>query len=110
MVRMANVYQAEKNYENAFILHIKFSTLFLEKILSHPEYKPFDPVTKRQNKEKIKEIFPIAEKLKAKILERYQHEYETFLEAEKQRQLEFERDAAAQRKKQKEREKVLAKN
>lgn len=36
---MATVYHAEGNLENAYILYIKFMTLFLDKILSHPEYK-----------------------------------------------------------------------
>lgn len=94
MVRQANVYLQEGNFENAFILYIKFTTLFLEKIPSHPEYKSFDPVMKRQNKDKIKEVFPIAEKLKQKLQDRFQKEYSTYLEAEKQRQVERERELA----------------
>lgn len=39
IVRMATVYHTEGNLENAYILYIKFMTLFLDKILSHPEYK-----------------------------------------------------------------------
>lgn len=38
MVRMANVYLAEGNLENAYILYMKFMTLFVEKIRKHPEY------------------------------------------------------------------------
>lgn len=91
---MAQIYQSEGNFENAFILYIKFSTLFLEKILSHPEYKSVDVATKRQNKEKLKEIFPIAERLKTKLLERFQHEHELYLQAEKQRAIEREKEAA----------------
>lgn len=98
MVRMANVYQTEGNFENAFILYIKFSTLFLEKIQSHPEYKLFDPTMKKQNKEKLKEIFPIAEKLKTKLLERFQHEHSLYLEAEKHREQEQAREAARKEK------------
>lgn len=94
MARMAQIYQTEGNFENAFILYIKFTTLFLEKIPSHPEYKIYDAATKRQNKEKLKEIFPIAERLKAKLLERFQHEYENYLEAEQQRKIEREKVAA----------------
>lgn len=94
MARMAQIYQSEGNYENAFILFIKFTTLFLEKIPSHPEYKTFDAAAKRQNKEKIKEIFPIAEQLKAKLQERFQQEYNLYLEAEKQRKIEREKEAA----------------
>lgn len=83
---MASIYQQEKNYENAFILYIKFTTLFVEKILSHPEYKTVDAITKRANSDKVKEVFPVAEKLKAKILERYEQEYKIHLEAKKQQE------------------------
>lgn len=97
-------YQNEGNFENAFILYIKFTTLFLEKILQHPEYKAFDPLIKRQNKEKLKEVFPLAEKLKQKLFERFERDYEAYLIAEEQRQLEQlerERILAAQRQKEK---------
>lgn len=35
---MANVYLEEGNLENAYILYMKFMTLFVEKIRKHPEY------------------------------------------------------------------------
>lgn len=92
MVRMANVYQTEGNIENAFILYIKFSTLFVEKVPAHPEYKSFDAIAKKQNKEKLKEIFPIAEKLKAKLQERFEKEYVSHLELEKLREIERARE------------------
>lgn len=93
MVRMANVYQREGNIENAFILYIKFTTLFVEKVPKHPEYKSFDAISKKQNFEKVKEVFPIAEKLKAKLLQRFENEYSTYLEreAEHARELLLER-------------------
>lgn len=91
MVRMANVYQKEGNIENAFILYIKFTTLFLEKVPKHPEYKLFDSISKKQNIEKIRETFPIAEKLKAKLLKRFEEEYHTYLEFEIEQAKELER-------------------
>lgn len=100
---MANVYQAEGNFENALILYMKFTTLFLEKIRKHPEYKSFDPVAKRQNLEKMKEVFPIAERLKAKLSERFQHEYDEY---EKQKRAEREREAASAAAAQKQKEMV----
>lgn len=90
---MANVYQKEGNIENAFILYIKFTTLFVEKVPAHPEYKAFDTTTKKQNIDKVKQVFPIAEKLKSKLLKRFEEEYVTYmkLEAQHARELEFER-------------------
>lgn len=91
MVRMAKVYQTEGNVENAFILYLKFSTLFVEKIPTHPEYRSFDTATKKQNNEQLKEVIPLAEKLKAKLKERFEQEYSIHLEREAKRAKELER-------------------
>lgn len=80
---MAKVYQQEGHTENAFILYIKFTTLFLEKAIHHPEYKTLDPREKSKNKATLNEIFPIAEALKEQIRERYQHEYDVYVEAQR---------------------------
>lgn len=89
MVRMANVYLQEGELENAYILFIKFMTLFIEKMKQHPGFKdPAIAEMKKANKEKLLEIMPIAEKLKTKLLERYKKEYAQFLiEQEKERKL-----------------------
>lgn len=78
---MATVYHSEGNFENAYILYFKFMTLFLEKILTHPEYKAVPAQLKRSNQEKLKEVLPLTEKLKSKLLDRYQSEYTQFLAA-----------------------------
>ncbi|XP_067632905.1 STAM-binding protein-like isoform X2 [Eurosta solidaginis] len=94
MVRMANVYLEEGNHENAFILYMKYMTLFIEKIRTHPEYSKIKSEVKILNKRIKDEIMPTTEKLRAKLLDRYQKEYEQFLankEAEKARELERER-------------------
>lgn len=98
MLRMANVYLTEGNHENAFILLMKYMTLFIEKIRSHPEYPKIKSEVKEINKRIKEEIMPTTEKLRAKLLERYQKEYEQFLankEAEKARELERERQKRA---------------
>lgn len=96
MVRMGNVYMSEGNIENAYILYIKFMTLFIEKIKSHPEYKTTPASLKQPNIAKLKEIMPVTEKLKLKLLDRYQKEYTQYLankETERQRELERAKDA-----------------
>lgn len=79
---MATIYHEEGNHENAYTLYIKYMTLFLEKIIQHPEYKSFPANLKRANQLKLKEVLPITENLKAKLLERYQAEYKVY-EAER---------------------------
>ncbi|GBP63528.1 STAM-binding protein-like [Eumeta japonica] len=55
MVRMANVYLAEGSLENAYILYMKFMTLFLEKIRKHPDYANVPAQVKTVNQVKLKE-------------------------------------------------------
>ncbi|GAB0097660.1 STAM-binding protein [Sergentomyia squamirostris] len=96
MVRMANVYLAENNLEDAYILYMKFMTLFIEKIKTHPEFKTVPAVTKQQNQAKLKEVMPVTEKLKEKLLARYEKEYTQFLA---NKEVERAREEAAAREK-----------
>lgn len=82
MVRMANVYLAEGSLENAYILYMKFMTLFLEKIRKHPEYATVPAQVKSVNQAKLKEVMPKAEKLKQKLLEQYAREHVAYQENE----------------------------
>ncbi|XP_058443143.1 STAM-binding protein [Malaya genurostris] len=91
MVRMASVYMQEGNLEGAYILYMRFMTLFLEKVINHPEYKTVPVDLKQQNQQKLKEVLPVAEKLKAKLSEKYSKEYNQFLE-EKKREEKKRRD------------------
>ncbi|ALC47629.1 CG2224 [Drosophila busckii] len=101
MLRMANVYQNEGNHENAFILYMRYMTLFIEKIRQHPDYGSIKADVKAITKRIKDEILPTTEKLRAKLLSHYQREYEQFLaskEAERVRELQREqanRQAAA---------------
>lgn len=75
---MATIYHEEGNHQNAYTLYIKYMTLFLEKIIQHPEYKTFPANLKRANQEKLMEVLPITEKLKKKLLEQFQVEYAAY--------------------------------
>ncbi|KAI9584647.1 STAM-binding protein-like isoform X1 [Glossina fuscipes] len=95
MVRMAKVYVAEGNHENAFILYMKYLTLFVEKIRKHPDFESKRAEMKDINKLIKEEIMPKSEKLRQKLLNHYQREYEQFLankEAERIHELERERE------------------
>lgn len=87
MVRMANMYHVEGNLENAYILYMKFMTLFLEKIRKHPEYASVPQQVKATNQAKLKEVMPKAEKLKQKLIEQYAKEYKKYLEDQEKRKL-----------------------
>eukprot|EP00058_Branchiostoma_floridae_P024834 XP_002610324.1 hypothetical protein BRAFLDRAFT_123719 [Branchiostoma floridae] len=110
MVRMATVYHEEGNLEAAFILYMKFITLFVEKLPKHPEYKSAAAKEKQTTKRKLEMVFPVAEKCKKKLTEKYttdlkeweieklkieeQIAIERAKEAERQRQIEEDRRMA----------------
>lgn len=77
---MANVYLEEGSLENAYILYLKFMTLFLEKIRKHPDFPSVTANEKAVNQAKIREVLPKAENLKAELLERYTKEYDRYIE------------------------------
>jgi len=86
MVRMANVYLDEGQLENAYILYMKFATLFLEKIRTHPAYSSVSAADKAQNQQKLREVLPRAEELKVQLLSKYSLEYERYLSDQKRRE------------------------
>ncbi|XP_026755509.1 STAM-binding protein-like A [Galleria mellonella] len=85
MVRMANVYLDEGSLENAYILYMKYMTLFLEKIRKHPEYGTVPAQVKAVNQTMLKEVVPKAEKLKQKLLDRYAVEHAQYIKDQEKR-------------------------
>lgn len=101
MVRTAKMYLSDGQNENAYILYIRFMTLFIEKVQLHPEYKTFPVAQKNQVVSTLREVMPITENLKSKILDRYKKEYTLFLakkEAERARERANEKDSEGSRK------------
>lgn len=81
----------EGNHENAYILFLRFLTLFVDLVPKHPKCKEIPAQTRKENKQKILEIMNFTEKLKVKLLDRYGKEYEQFLidqEEQKKRAIE----------------------
>lgn len=79
MVRQANVYRTEGSLENAYVLYLKFMTLFLERIRKHPEFNTVPVEVKTRNQAKLREVLPIAEKLKKQLLDQYTEDYNKYL-------------------------------
>nr|CAD7460906.1 unnamed protein product [Timema tahoe] len=83
MVRMADVYMKEGNLENAFILYMKFMTLFIEKIRYHPDFSTVPVIDRTTNAQKLREVMPKAEKLKSQLMECYEKEYKRYFDEQK---------------------------
>ncbi|XP_018049926.1 PREDICTED: STAM-binding protein isoform X2 [Atta colombica] len=86
MVRLADMNMQDGSYENAFTLYMKFITLFVDKIRSHPQYNNVSTKDKAMNKDALRIVIPKAEKLKKQLLEQYQAEFDKYLEDLKERE------------------------
>lgn len=92
ILQQANVYLQEGSLENAYVLYLKYLTLFLEKIRKHPDFNKVPPHLKSQNMAKLKEVAPVAEILKAKLLKIYTDDYNRYLAELKQKEEQQRRD------------------
>lgn len=61
-----------------FNVYWNFS-LFVETITTHPEYKTVPSEMRHATRNKLQQAIPIAEELKAKLLEQYTKEHERYL-------------------------------
>ncbi|XP_034939769.1 STAM-binding protein-like A [Chelonus insularis] len=71
MLRMATVYQKEGNLEYAFTIYMKYLTIFIEKIRHHPKYNTIPAKDKLSMQENLRQVLPIVEELKKKLLEQF---------------------------------------
>ncbi|CAH1991135.1 unnamed protein product [Acanthoscelides obtectus] len=95
MIRMANVYYKEGSLENAYVLYIKFMTLFLEKIRKHPDFLTVPVEEKARNQAMLRDVLPKAETLKQQLLQQYQNEYRKYLNEMKQLKLDRKKNEDA---------------
>ena len=95
MIRMADTYYEEENFEKAYILYFKYVTLFVEKLPRHPEYKLAE-IAKEKNRvmKTLKIVMSKCEELKKLIRIKYSEEYEVYLaNVEEERKIEEEKRA-----------------
>ncbi|XP_043248039.1 STAM-binding protein isoform X1 [Colletes gigas] len=86
MIRMADMYMKDNDLEHAYILYVKFITIFVEKIRDHPQFHMVPSKDKEQNQQTLRKIIPKAEELKKQLLEQYQADFEKYLEDAKERE------------------------
>lgn len=76
LLKTAAGFEEKGEIEKAFVLYLRYMTLFVEKLVHHPEYAKYDRNEKTAVKNECNRIFDLAEGLKKKILEKYTKEYE----------------------------------
>jgi len=79
MLTMAKVYENEGNMESAYVLYLKYVTLFLEKIREHKDYSAVIPAEKKKSMETLKLALAISEEMKIKLTRVFEREHKEWL-------------------------------
>lgn len=100
MVRMADMYIKQGNVKEAYLLYLRFITLFLEKIREHPGWASLPATDRKIVSEKLKAAIPKAEKLKESLRQQFEEEYQQkvawLLEEERRQRVAAEEEARRQ--------------
>lgn len=78
LIKSASALEQKGDIEKAFVLYLRYMTLFLEKLVHHPEYNKADRAEKTLVKNECNNVFELAENLKRRIMEQYTEEYEKY--------------------------------
>lgn len=75
LIKAAAAFEQKGDIEKAFVLYLRYMTLFIEKIKHHPEYNQADKTEKASVKDECNKVFDRAEDLKKRIMEKYLDEH-----------------------------------
>ncbi|CAG0921094.1 unnamed protein product [Notodromas monacha] len=88
MMRMAQVYEQEGKMEDAYMLYLRYTILFLEKIREHPGYADVSVVLKQEAKNRLKVAIAKAEETRVKLKDYLQRRYAVHQESLKRAEME----------------------
>jgi len=86
MLRMGDVYYDEENTENAYVLYLKYLTLFVEKLRQHPEFKSQCAPEKSRINSHVRRVMERSEKLKLTLKSSYERQYAAWKASEEERE------------------------
>ena len=76
MIKMAEVYHNEGSLEAAYVLYMKYMTLFVEKLKTHRDFAQVLPAEKKRVKGVVKDVMGKTEELKLILRSRFEEEEE----------------------------------
>ena len=85
MLRMGDVYYDEESHENAYVLYLKYLTLFVEKLRQHPEYKTQCAPEKARINSHVRRVMERSEKLKVTLKLSYEKQFAAWRAGEEER-------------------------
>eukprot|EP00092_Neocalanus_flemingeri_P005354 GFUD01005768.1.p1 GENE.GFUD01005768.1~~GFUD01005768.1.p1 ORF type:complete len:463 (-),score=149.38 GFUD01005768.1:183-1571(-) len=94
MIKMAEVYHNEGSLEAAYILYMKYMTLFVEKLKAHRDFSQVLPAEKKRVKGVVKDVMGKTEVLKLTLKSRFEEEHKVWLKEEQVRRWEEQREQA----------------
>jgi len=97
MIKMAEVYFAEDNLEPAYVLYMKYMTLFVEKLKKHRDWTQVLPAEKKRVMNTVKSLMSKTEDLKLILRQRFVSEHLEWLKEEERRKVERERELEMER-------------
>jgi len=104
MIKMAEVYNNEGSQEAAYVLYMKYMTLFVEKLKLHRDYSMVLPAEKKKVIGVVKEVMRKTEELKVILKRRFEEEHSVWLKEEQVRLQEQQREQAIRQEQQREAE------
>jgi len=96
MIKMAEVYHNEGSLEAAYVLYMKYMTLFVEKLKNHKDFGQVLPAEKKRVRGVVKEVMGKTEELKIILKSRFEEEHSVWLKEEQVRKWEEQREQARQ--------------
>uniref|UniRef100_A0A914UKB3 MPN domain-containing protein n=1 Tax=Plectus sambesii TaxID=2011161 RepID=A0A914UKB3_9BILA len=85
MHRMAGIHLAEKDGERAFILYLRFISMLLEGLPTHPDFKSYSSPEQKRVQERLRSAVDRAETLKKELKKRYEKESILYIAEEERR-------------------------
>jgi len=104
MIKMAEVYHNEGSLEAAYVLYMKYMTLFVEKLKTHRDFAQVLPAEKKRVKGVVKDVMGKTEELKLILRSRFEEEHSVWLKEEQVRRWEEQREQARRDEEQREAE------
>jgi len=105
MIKMAEVYHNEGSLEAAYVLYMKYMTLFVEKLKSHRDFGSVLPAEKKRVRGVVKDVMGKTEELKMVLKHRFDEEHAEWLKEEQVRKWEEQREQARREEERREAEK-----
>ncbi|CAL8138794.1 unnamed protein product [Orchesella dallaii] len=109
LIRSAASYQEDGQTEHAYMLYMRFLTIFLDKIRTHPKYNEVPQSERKMMSDYCNKILPQAEYLKKELLRKYEKEHKEYMEHVKLMQQQAEELRRKEEAERKAREKTMPK-